>query len=171
MRIIKPFLAFLFFALVATIILSMLLPTRQRLERSVTINAPATIVYEQLAKLEHFNHWSLWTSQDSTATYTIYGTDGTVGATSAWKGDPGLSGEGKMEIIALDPGKSVEQAIHFIQPKKRNARSVFTLSERGSSTIVTWNFELATPRPWNISIFFTAWIRKGEKILKTGWPH
>ena len=121
MRIIKPFLAFLFFALVATIILSMLLPTRQRLERSVTINAPAAIVYKQLVKLEHFNHWSLWTSQDPTATYTLNGTDGTVGATSAWKGDPNLSGEGKMEIIALDPGKRVEQAIHFIQPKKIEA--------------------------------------------------
>lgn len=168
MRIIKPFLAFLFFALVATIILSMLLPTRQRLERSVTINAPAALVYEQLAKLEHFNHWSLWTSQDSTATYTLTGTDGTVGATSAWKGDPSLSGEGKMEIIFLDPGKKVEQVIHFIQPKKRNARSVFTLSERGGTTIVTWNFELATPRPWNIYNLFYSMDKERGKDFEGG---
>jgi Polyketide cyclase / dehydrase and lipid transport len=167
MKFLKPFLVFLLFVLIATAILSLLMPTKQKVERSITINAPAALIYEQLSRLENFNKWSVWTSQDPLAKYSLGGNDGTVGATSTWTGDPGLSGEGKMEITALEPGKKVAHSIQLKKPKKINATSLFTLSEGSGATIVTWNFEMATPRPWNIFNLFYSMDKEMGKDFET----
>ena len=109
------------------------------------------IIYNQLVKLENFNKFSVWSQQDSTAVYTLSGTDGTVGANTSWKGSPEISGEGKIEITALEPNRKVYTNFSFTQPKKGNAESVFLLNETNkATTTVTWTFNMATPRPWNI---------------------
>ncbi len=168
MKLVKPFLVFLFFAVVATLLLSLLMPTRQKLERSITIQAPAALVYEQLSLLKNFNEWSVWSRQDSSATYTLSGTDGTVGARCDWTGDPGISGEGNISITALVPDQQVEQAIQFIKPGKRKARSLFTLKQSGGLTTVTWHFDIATPRPWNIFNLFYSLDKQMGKDFDSG---
>lgn len=150
----KPFLVFLVFVVIAIALLSLLMPTKQKLERSVTINAPASLVYEQLSRLENFNTWSVWSRSDSSAKYTISGTDGSVGSSSSWTGDPRLSGDGKLQIVALEPGRKVAHSLQLVKPKKIDGNSVFTLSENNGNTTVTWNFDVATPRPWNIFNLF-----------------
>jgi effector-binding domain-containing protein len=168
MKALKPFLVFLVFVLIAGAILSLIMPTKQKVERSVSINAPAALVYEQLSRLENFNKWSVWTKEDSSAVYTLNGNDGTVGAASSWTGDPGLSGEGKMQITELVPGQKVAHSFELKKPKKVNATSLFTLSEGSGSTIVTWNFEMATPRPWNIFNLFYSMDKEMGKDFEKG---
>jgi effector-binding domain-containing protein len=86
--------------------------------------------------------------------YTLSGTDGTIGAASSWTGDPNISGDGKIEILSLELNKKITHRIYFIRPKKGTALSVFTLHETNGLTTVTWNFEMPTPRPWNIFNLF-----------------
>jgi hypothetical protein len=151
MKFARLFVFFLLAVIATTAILSFMLPTSQKVERSIVINESATPIYNELIKLENFNKFAVWTHQDSSATYTLIGTDGTIGATSSWKGSPEISGEGKIEIIALTPGKQVVHQLHFTKPKKGKAESTFDLSETNKAfTTVTWTFRLATPRPWNI---------------------
>lgn len=151
MKYFKIFVSFLFFILLVTAGLSFFLPTSQKVERSIVINATAATIYSQLIKLENFNNFSVWSQQDSSAVYTMAGTDGTIGASTSWKGSPEISGDGKIEIIALDPNKKVVHKLHFTKPKKGNAESTFTLLETNKAiTKVTWTFNMATPRPWNI---------------------
>ncbi len=154
MKFLKPFLFFLLAVVVATALLSFLLPVSQKLERSITIKAPASVIYQQLVKLENFHKFSVWSQQDSSAVYTLSGTDGTVGAASSWTGDPLVSGDGKIEISSLEPNKMVEHKIRFSTPKKGTALSVFHLNDMNGLTTVTWNFEMPTPRPWNIFNLF-----------------
>ncbi|MEO6613600.1 MAG: GyrI-like domain-containing protein [Chitinophagaceae bacterium] len=154
MKFLKSFLLFLLAVAAATAILSFFLPAQQKIERSITINAPAAVIYKQLATLENFHRFSVWSQQDSSALYTLSGTDGTVGAVSSWTGDPNISGDGKIEIVSLEPNKKVEHRIYFSKPKKGSAVSVFTLNETNGLTTVTWNFETPTPRPWNIFNLF-----------------
>lgn len=168
MKAIKPFLIFLVFVLIAGAIFSLLMPTKQKIERSVSINASVAVVYEQISRLENFNRWSVWTKEDSSAVYTLQGNDGTVGATSSWTGDPGLSGEGKMQIKELVAGQKVAHSFELKKPKKVNATSLFTLSEGSGSTIVTWNFEMATPRPWNIFNLFYSLDKEMGKDFEKG---
>jgi len=151
MKYFRIFTAFLFFIVLVTAALSFMLPGSQQVKRSIVINATATTIYNHLIKLENFNKFSVWSQQDSTAIYTFAGTDGTIGASTSWKGSPEISGEGKIEITALDPNQKVMHKLHFTKPKKGNAESTFTLLETNkATTTVTWTFNMATPRPWNI---------------------
>jgi len=154
MKLLKPFLFFLLAIVAATAILSFLLPVKQKIERSITIRASAATIYQQLVKLENFHKFSVWSQQDTSAVYTLSGTDGTVGAASSWTGDPMISGDGKIEITSLEPNKKVAHKIRFSTPKKGSALSVFYLNEINGLTTVTWNFEMPTPRPWNIFNLF-----------------
>lgn len=174
MRFLKPFFFFLLAVLVVTVILSLLMPTRQKIERSTTIHAPAALIYRELIKLENFNTYSVWSRQDSAIKYTLTGKDGTVGASSSWAGDPEISGDGKIEIVLLEENKTIQHKLHFTKPKKGTAGSTFTLKETNGITTVTWNFDLATPRPWNIfNLFYSLDKNMGKDfeaslaILKT----
>ena len=169
MKHFKLFLGFLV-ALVATLfIFSFFIATTQKVEKTITIKAPAAIVFEQVAKFENFNKWSAWNNEDSSVIHTISGTDGTVGATTAWKGHPEISGEGKMEITAIETNQKVKQVINFIAPKKNKASSEFKLNQlNASETTVTWTFEIATPRPWNIfNLFYSMDKDKGKEFEKS----
>lgn len=154
MKYLRLFIFFILSLIVIVVVFSWLVPVKQSLDKSISIQAPAAVVFEQVGRLEHFNQWSAWNQHDSTVKLTYTGTDGTVGATSHWAGDPKISGEGSIEISSLDAGKSVQQKIHFIKPKEGHAFSAFTLSELNGLTTVSWHFESETPRPWNIFNFF-----------------
>jgi hypothetical protein len=151
MRFGRLFLFFLLAVIVTTAALSFMLPTSQKIERSIVINASPATIYNELIKLENFNKFSVWSQQDSAAVYTLTGTDGTIGANTSWKGSPEISGEGKIEIKALEPNRKVVHQLNFTKPKKGTAESVFLLNETNkATTTLTWTFNMATPRPWNI---------------------
>ena len=147
----KIFVSFLFFIILVTLGLSFMLPSSQKVERSIVINASASSIYNQLIKLNNFHKFSVWSQQDSSTVYTLAGTDGTKGASSTWKGSPEISGEGKIEITALELNRKVVHKLQFSKPKKGKAESVFILNETNKeTTTVTWTFKMATPRPSNI---------------------
>ena len=146
----------------------MFISVGQRVERSIIIKAPAATIYEQLVKLENFNKWAVWNLRDSSAKHTLTGTDGTVGATTSWSGDPEISGEGEIVIASLLAGKKIVHTIHFLQPRKADARSEFKLEEVNEGTKLTWEFDLATPRPWNIFNLFYSMDKKMGKDFEEG---
>lgn len=165
----RLFIFFILALLLTTAVLSLIQPAYQQVERSVVIGNTAPAIYEQLSRLEQFHRFSVWSRQDSSAVYAFSGTDGTVGATTSWKGSPEISGEGSIRITALDPGRRVEHALQFTQPRKGKARSVFTLAETNkASTTVTWTFTLDTPRPWNIFNLFYSMDKEMGKDFEDG---
>jgi len=165
----RLFLFFILAVIIVTAILSFMMPTSQKIERSIVINSSAATIYEQLVRLENFNKFSVWSQQDSTAVYTLSGTDGTVGASTSWKGSPEISGEGKIEIKALEPNRKVVHELQFTQPRKGTAGSVFTLNETNKATTnVTWTFNMATPRPWNIFNLFYSLDKQMGKDFEDG---
>lgn len=165
----RLFLFFLLAVIATTAFLSFMQPTSQKVERSIVINTPAAVIYDQLIKLDNFNKFSVWSQQDSTAVYTLSGTDGTVGASTSWKGSPDISGEGKMEIIALEPNRKVTHQLRFTQPRKGKAVSTFLLQETNkATTTVTWTFNMATPRPWNIFNLFYSLDKQMGKDFEDG---
>lgn len=175
MKAIRLLIFFIIALLLTTAALSFLMATSQKVERSIVINTPASDIYNELIKLENFHKFSVWSQQDSSAVYTFSGIDGTVGATTSWKGSPLISGEGKIEITALEPDRKIVHDLSFTQPKKGTAKSKFKLSQtEKSSTTVEWIFELSTPRPWNIfNLMYSldekmgADFENGLKSLKT----
>ncbi|GEM_PF-125957 len=168
MKLFKSFAILLLVALSIAMILVVVLPTAQRVERRISINAPVETVYDYLTRLDHFNKWSVWNQQDSSIQHSITGTDGTLGAVSSWKGDPALSGEGEIRISSLELNKEIKHTIRFIQPKQMNARSEFDLEDAGGTTRVKWTFKLDTPRPWNVFNLFNSMDKQLGKDFEDG---
>lgn len=169
MKNIRLFIFFLVSVIIVFAIMTFMLPVSQKLTRTITINSTAAVVYEYIEKIENFKKWSVWTQQDSTAIYTLTGTDGTVGAASEWKGHPQISGEGKIEITSLEKNHQVTQQFYFVKPKKASAISTIQLQEtEKATTLVTWKFEMATPRPWNIFNLFSSLDKQVGKDFEKG---
>ncbi|NIG52344.1 SRPBCC family protein [Chitinophaga sp. Cy-1792] len=137
------------------LVLIFIAPTRMHVEATVEIDAPASIVWNDIVRFEKFNEWSAWKQMDSTTTYTILGDDGTVGATYSWNGKK--IGEGKLQHLSLEPYKLVQQKLTFIKPFKSEADVSFNLFEAGKKTKVVWSFDARYNRPQNLM----SWIMKG----------
>jgi effector-binding domain-containing protein/uncharacterized protein YndB with AHSA1/START domain len=150
MKLLRLFITLLIVIIGVTAVLSLVMPVNQKLDKTISINAPAETIYATLNKLENIPTWSVWNRFDSSVKYTITGEDGTVGSYSTWAGDPQISGEGKIEITGLQKNKKIELTIEFISPEKGLATSAFLLNEKNGITTVTWTFSRTTPRPWNI---------------------
>lgn len=149
--------------------LSLLIATSQKVKRSITINAPASVIYDQLKQLSNFSRISVWGASDSSIQYTLSGKDATPGSSISWKGAPDISGEGKIEITSLIPPHTVAHTIHFTTPKKGKANSTFSILESDKNlTTVTWYFELSTPRPKNIFNLFYSLDKEMGKDFETG---
>ena len=168
MKVLKLLGSLLFFIFLVTAVLSLVLPANQKITRSVNIQATSAEIFDKLSRLEHFKKVAIWNQEDSSALFTTTGPDGTVGATTSWKGHPMISGEGSIRIAGLIPNRKVEHDIVFISPKKGQAKSIFEIDEVNPGVSeVTWTFNMATPRPWNIfNLFYSMDEEKGSEFEK-----
>ncbi|MBO9727166.1 MAG: SRPBCC family protein [Chitinophaga sp.] len=142
-------LGIMLFILIALIFFA---PTAMHVERTVEINAPAAIVWNDIIRFGKFNEWNNWKQMDSTARFTVTGDDGTIGATDSWKGSK--IGEGKLQHLSMDTYKSVTQKLTFITPFPSESDVYFHLSEAAGKTKVTWGFDTRYKRPQNVMTLF-----------------
>lgn len=135
----KKFLYSIVFILVIFVTVGMFLPRDVHIERSTTINRPASLVFALLNSYDNFNAWSPWTARDPSAVYSITGPESGAGATLSWVGDPRLTGSGEQEIIESIPNSLVR--IRFQFDNQGAASMAYQLEERGDATEVTWTFD------------------------------
>lgn len=167
MKVLKTLAWIIGLILFIAIVLILFAPTVMHVERSVEINAPASVVWNDIVRFEKFNEWSAWRQMDSTAQYTISGDDGTVGATDSWSGK--RIGEGRLQHLSLEPYKAVTQKLTFTSPFKSESDVYFQLSEAAGKTKVIWGFDTHYDRPQNVMSLFM----KGalEKDFDQGLQH
>ena len=107
-------------------------------QRSFAINAPARQVYPHIVDFHNWESWSPWEEMDPSMEKTYSGSDEGVGAKYAWSGNRKV-GQGRMEITGAEEASSVEIALEFLKPFRASNTTVFSLSEAGESTNVTWS--------------------------------
>lgn len=143
MRFIKALLVFLLVLVAALVGVAFVLPSSAHVERSITIERPASEVFAVLNSYRRFNDWSPWAGKDPNAAYTLSGPVAGVGAKQSWQGDPKTVGNGSQEIIESKPNESVTTALDFGDMGKANAR--FLLAPAGKGTKVTWTLDTQAP--------------------------
>ena len=84
MRFVLRLVVFLLVAVVAAIGIAFVLPSTSHVERSITIDRPASQIYMLLSGFKRFNEWSPWAARDPDTKYTWSGPDSGVGAKLAW---------------------------------------------------------------------------------------
>ena len=112
-------------------------PSQYRVARSASVNAPASVVYQQVSDFHRWEAWSPWEKLDSAMKKTFSGPESGKGAGYAWAGNAKV-GEGKMAILDAEPDRRVEIRLEFIKPFAGVSQTVFAFAPKGEATEVTW---------------------------------
>lgn len=111
-------------------------PSEWTISRSVTINAPPTVVFDHINDFKEWSEWSPWDKIDTDLKRTYTGPATGVGATYHWEGKD--TGEGEMKITDSKPGEHVGIALSFIKPFAAENVVDFDLVKEGEGTKATW---------------------------------
>lgn len=126
-------------ALIAVfLIIAALQPAEYRVERSMRISAPASVVFVQVNDLHQYQLWNPWAKFDPAAKYTHSGPPSGTGAALAWAGNSKI-GEGRMTIVESRPNVLVRMKLEFIKPFASVATTDFAFAQDGDQTVVTWS--------------------------------
>ncbi|MDZ4731237.1 MAG: GyrI-like domain-containing protein [Xanthomonadales bacterium] len=162
------FKKFLYFIVIIVLIFSavgLFLPRDIRIERSIQINRPASMIFVLLNGYSNFNTWSPWVERDPSASYSVSGPTYGVGARLAWSGDPRLTGSGRQEIIESTAPSLVR--IRFQFENQGEAIMYYNLSEDDDSTLVKWGFDTDVTKGQGLfggimaryfGLFFDRWL-------------
>jgi hypothetical protein len=133
----KKILLLLLALIGAFVIYVALQPDEYRVERSVTIAAPAGEVFGNVNNLRKWEAWSPWAKLDPDAKVAFEGPEAGEGATMTWDGDDNV-GAGKMAIVESEPDKAVDLEVTFTRPFEGGTNSDFSFTPKGDETDVTW---------------------------------
>jgi uncharacterized membrane protein len=132
------------------LILGLFAPREVTVERSLTIEAPATAIYAVVSNFETWPEWSVWFRMDSTMVVTPGETMAGEGATYTWTSEN--MGAGSQTILAADPGKSMKTELDFGMMGK--AYGAWQFSPAAAGTEVSWALTSRTAYPLNSLILF-----------------
>ncbi|HNE30604.1 MAG TPA: SRPBCC family protein [Saprospiraceae bacterium] len=123
------------------------------IERSIEIDAPREVVFEQVRFFKNFPKWSPWQSLDPNMKTLVEGTDGEAGAVYVWSGNDKV-GEGKQTLKSVTPGR-VDIEVNFVKPWESTSPSFIKMDAQGDKTHVSWGFDMHVGFPWNGFAMFT----------------
>ncbi len=113
-------------------------PDEFRVERSITIAAPAENIFPYVNNLKKFNEWSPWAKLDPNAKAEFAAQTEGVGASFSWDGNYEV-GQGSMTNIESIPNELARFRMEFIKPMKGTDTAEFTFKPENGSTVVTWS--------------------------------
>ena len=113
-------------------------PSDFRVERSVTIVAPASALFEQVNDHHKFAVWNPFMKLDPNVKNTYSGPESGVGAVCSWNGNSQI-GEGSCTIIESKPGELVRSRMDWKRPMEGTSTVDFTFKAVGDKTLVTWS--------------------------------
>ncbi|WP_443939784.1 SRPBCC family protein [Pedobacter sp. MW01-1-1] len=136
MKFLKILLGIIVALAVIIIIGSFFMPNTYSVSRSISINAPDSVVYQNIGDFNQFTKWDAWTKMEPSAKMTNTGTPMQPNHTHAWEGEK--MGSGQMKIIKVEPYKEIDIELKFIKPFESIADTKFTIEPEPSGSKVTW---------------------------------
>lgn len=133
----KKILIGLLVVIIAFLLFVVTRPADFRVERSLTIAAPAQALFEQANDHHKFNAWNPFMKLDPNVKNTYSGPDSGVGAVCAWDGNSDI-GAGSATITESKPGELVRERMDWKRPMEGTATVEFTFKPDGDQTVVTW---------------------------------
>lgn len=151
MLIIKRILIVLILIVSIVLITAYFMPKEYAVTKEITINKPVDQVFNYVRYLKNQNEFSVWANIDPKMKSTYKGTDGTVGAVSAWESNVKEVGVGEQEITKITEGKRIDFALRFKKPMEDTAVGFMsTDAVSGNQTKVKWGISGMMPYPMNI---------------------
>jgi len=134
----KKILIGLVVILIAVAVVGLLLPRHVRVERSVVIGRPASLIFAVVNSFQLFPKWSPWQDLDPNMHQTTEGPREGVGARLVWSGNDKV-GSGTELITASTADQSVASDLDF---GNGIAKSLLALTPEGPMTRATWTLDI-----------------------------
>ena len=112
-------------------------PAEFRVERSATLSASATTLFEHVNNHKKFTVWNPFMKLDPNVKTTYSGPEEGVGAVCSWDGNSDI-GAGSCTIIESKPGELVRSRMDWKRPMEGTSTVDFTFKPEGDKTVVTW---------------------------------
>jgi uncharacterized protein YndB with AHSA1/START domain len=136
------------------------LPRHVAVSRSIEIAAPPAVVWPFISDLRRFNEWSAWAAIDPDGTtYIFEGPDTGVGQTMRWSSEHPNVGSGTQEVVAVDPGRSIDTRLDF--GDMGTAEATLTVVSAGTGSEVDWGFSTdlgMNPITRWFGLMFDSWV-------------
>src|SRR5215204_734665 len=114
-------------------------PSKFRIVRSATMNAPAEAVFAQVNDLHKWRAWSPWEKKDPAMKRTYEGPPAGRGSVYSWAGNKEV-GEGRMTLTESRPSDLIRIKLEFFKPFAATNESEFAFASQGDGrTLVTWS--------------------------------
>jgi hypothetical protein len=102
------------------------------------MDAPPTVVFQQVNDFHRWEAWSPWAKLDPHAKVTFDGPPAGKGATFTWSGNDKV-GAGRQTIIGSQPDELIQIKLEFERPFKDTSTTEFAFKPQGEQTLVTWS--------------------------------
>ena len=110
-------------------------PDNFHIERSATMAAPPSAVFEQVNDFRLWEKWSPWAKLDPQAKYSYEGPSTGAGSIIRWAGNSEV-GEGDMTILESRPNELIRIKFDIFED---TAITEFVFKPDGDKTAVTWS--------------------------------
>lgn len=145
------------------------MPNKYSIEREITINQPKDRVFKYIKSLQNQNNFSVWSQIDPMMKKTFTGTDGTIGAITAWESNNENVGVGEQEIKNIIEGHRIDFELRFKTPFESTANAFMsTTAITPNKTNVIWNFNGSMDYPMNLMLPIIQMDKVIGKDLETG---
>lgn len=125
------------------------------LSKEVVVNKPKQQVFDYVKLIKNQEQYSVWVMKDPDIKIVYTGTDGTVGAQSAWESKDKNVGVGEQQIIELKEGESMKVELRFKEPFEGTNYATNTFTSAGDNqTKVTTTFTGKSTYPMNFMNLF-----------------
>jgi uncharacterized protein YndB with AHSA1/START domain len=117
---------------------SLALPSKFRVERSVAIAAPPPKVYLLIAAPAQWKRWSVWNQRDPAMQIEYGGPSAGAGARWSWRSE--TEGNGAMEFTEAEPDRRLRYRLSFPDFGMESTGEL-RLEPQGGGVRVTWSNE------------------------------
>ena len=134
MKFFKYILFLLLIGIIGFAIYIAVQPNEFEVSRERTINAPASVIYNNVIDLKNWESWSSWVERDPETVITLSDKTKGVDGSYTWVDS---HGEGSMKTLATTPNLTIDQELQFgdFHPSKINWKFEST---QPNKTKVTW---------------------------------
>ncbi len=139
MKLLKRIVLVLIGLVALLAVAGLFLPSRYRVERSVTVRATPNAVYPQISNFRNWLEWTAWNQTKYPDMRVKFdGPESGVGSGYTWEGKS--TGQGAIKLTRAEPDKGISYDLDFEHGKYKSSGAII-LEAGGESTKVTWSNE------------------------------
>ena len=137
MKSLKYILLLLLIAVIGFSIYIAVQPNTFKVTRTKTINAPQTVVYNNIIDFKNWEAWSSWVEEKPETVITLSEKTKGINGSYSWEDEDGV---GRMKTINTQPSTSIQQEMQFGDFPKSDVSWTLKPTENGK-TEVTWTIK------------------------------